>query len=530
MSVNSHDLLIVGGGIAGLALALKTAATRKVTLLRPFDDDRGASRWAQGGIAAVLSPQDSIADHVRDTLIAGDGLCDEAAVRFTVEHGSRAIEWLLELGVPFTADESDEATYPYHLTREGGHGARRVIHAADATGSAVIETLLSQVKAHPLITLEDQLTAIALIGDVRGQCRGAYCLDAQERVHELRAQDTVLATGGASGLYQHATSPYPACGEGMMMAFDIGAELANLEFQQFHPTCLYDPEGPPFLISEAVRGEGGVLRNLSGRRFMPDIDPRGELAPRDIVARAIDAQLRESGASHVLLDITHLPKREIEHLFPTIRQHCLDRGIDIARQPIPVVPAAHYSCGGIVIDFNGKTAVPHLHAIGEVSYTGLHGANRMASNSLLECLVFAHAAARRLRTVDPCIDSPIPPLRLACGSKAAPVQLANALERLRRIMTTRVGIVRDDAGLTQAVTELMTLENDCNQRWNACAPSAALMQLRRTIALGRLTIEAAMSRRESRGLHFNLDCPDHEAEPIPPLRFHLQTTGNTANT
>ena len=278
MTHGNHDVLIIGGGVAGLVLALEVAERRRVTLLRPASDDQGASRWAQGGIAAVLSPSDDFDAHVADTLVAGDGLCDEAAVRFTVEQGPAAIARLLALGVPFTPDPSPEATYPYHLTREGGHGARRIIHAADATGLAVMETLKAHVTAHPAIQVLDDLTAIGLIGDTAGACRGARCLDGQGRLHELLAADTVLATGGASGLYRHTTSPHPASGEGMLMAAELGVELMNLEFQQFHPTCLYDPDSSPFLISEAVRGEGGRLLNVNGERFMPALDPRAELA------------------------------------------------------------------------------------------------------------------------------------------------------------------------------------------------------------------------------------------------------------
>nr|WP_148254989.1 L-aspartate oxidase [Aidingimonas lacisalsi] len=515
------SLLIVGGGVAGLALALELADTRPVTLLRPASDDHGASRWAQGGIAAVLSPDDDIEAHIQDTLDAGDGLCDVGAVRFTVEHGRQAIDWLIQLGMPFTPDPDPRSHYPYHLTREGGHGARRVIHAADATGRALIETLLHHVKRHPGITLHDDFMVIDLLGDGTG-CLGARCLDRAGRLHELRAGDTVLATGGASGLYRHTTSPHPACGEGMMMAAELGCELRNLEFQQFHPTCLYDPDGPPFLISEALRGEGGYLRTLDGHRFMPSIDPRAELAPRDIVARAIDTEMHRSHSDHVWLDMTHLPADQVMRQFPTIYGHCIGRGLDITDSPIPVVPAAHYSCGGIASDLTGATDVPHLYAIGEVAYTGLHGANRMASNSLLECLVFAHAAADRLKRAAsrprPGTDvSPIviPP---AHTTRLAPDRIAAMMERLRTIMSQYVGIVRHDEGLHRASAQLAALSQESHELRARHAPDIALSRLDQAARLATLVVAAARERRESRGLHFNLDCSAHATEPPHPSR------------
>ncbi|RAR61529.1 L-aspartate oxidase [Onishia taeanensis] len=514
MTRASHpqDVLILGGGAAGLALALELADSRPVTLLRPASDDHGASRWAQGGIAAVLSPQDNVEDHVQDTLIAGDGLCDEKAVRFTVEHGRGAIEWLLSLGVPFTLDAREDAPYPYHLTREGGHGARRIIHAADATGQALIETLLEHARRHPAITLRDDLGAISLLQDASGACRGARCLDRQGSIEDITAAETVLATGGASGLWRHTTSPLPACGEGMAMAAELGARLMNLEFQQFHPTCLYDPEGTPFLISEAVRGEGGILTTLDGHRFMPDIDSRAELAPRDIVARAIDAQMQETGASHVLLDISHLPATALQAHFPTIHAHCLGRGIDITRQPIPVVPAAHYSCGGVATDLDGRTGVEGLFAIGEVACTGLHGANRMASNSLLECLVFARAAAESLKATSPepsehASLSRQPELDVPADNRTeAPRQHIDRLfQRLRAIMSRRVGIVRDDAGLGHAENDIAGLITESRELCQTHAPALHLASLWHAVRLAGMTVQAAQGREESRGLHFNRD-------------------------
>ncbi len=528
MTDSTHETLIIGGGIAGLVLAMEIAERRPVTLLQPSRDALGASRWAQGGIAAVLSPEDDIEAHVADTLIAGDGLCDEAAVRFTVEQGPAAIEWLLSLGVPFTPDPDPEARYPYHLTREGGHGARRIIHADDATGRAVVETLRRHVESHPGIRLRTDLTAIGLIDDAAGQCRGARCLDETGGLMELLAADTVLATGGASGLFRHTTSPDPACGEGMMMAAELGAELMNLEFQQFHPTCLFDPDGPPFLISEAVRGEGGHLLDAEGRRFMPGIDPRAELAPRDVVARAIDAEMQRSGSDHVWLDVRHLGEAAIRHHFPTIHAHCAARGLDITRTPIPVVPAAHYSCGGVRTNLEGATTVPRLYAVGEVAGTGLHGANRMASNSLLECLAFARSCARRLRDAGPAEAAPLTPWRP--GTTPVPeADCQETLTEVRTIMSENVAIVRHDAGLAEADRRLAEIGAAWAPRIADAAPTIALARLWHALRLARLTVASARARRESRGLHFNPDCPLH-GDPTPrPSRIHLSDLAPTAD-
>lgn len=525
MTESDHEVLIIGGGAAGLTLALEVASHRSVTLLQPASDAQGASRWAQGGIAAVLSPGDRLDAHVNDTLIAGDGLCNIDAVRFTVEHGPEAIEWLLSLGVPFTRDPDPAASYPYHLTQEGGHGTRRIIHADDATGRAVIDTLAQHATAHPRIVLRRDLTAIELLKDASGQCRGALCLDLQGQPQRLLAGDTVLATGGASGLYPHATSPRPAAGEGMIMAAELGAELMNLEFQQFHPTCLHDPEGTPFLISEAVRGEGGWLLNADGKRFMPEVDARAELAPRDIVARAIDAEMQRTGSDHVLLDIRHLGAHAIAHHFPTIQAHCLRRGLDITLHPIPVVPAAHYSCGGIATDLEGATGVAGLSAIGEVACTGLHGANRMASNSLLECLTFARScAARLIGKPTPISEHSVPGRRAASSSLS--VQAAERLYReMCETMGRHVAIVRHDAGLREASRRLDALVAEAAPAMDGTATSAQLARLWQALRLARLSVACALARRESRGLHYNRDCPGHLPGPALPSRIALNAPG-----
>ncbi|MGV3741477.1 MAG: L-aspartate oxidase, partial [Burkholderiaceae bacterium] len=384
------DVAIVGSGLAGLSVALHLAQTRKVVVISKRTLLDGASNWAQGGIAAVLDSADSHEQHVSDTLIAGAGLCDEGATRFIVEHGREAIEWLIAQGVPFTRDE--KAELGFHLTREGGHSQRRIIHAADATGHAVQVTLEQKVRAHPNITLLEHHFAIDLITsgklgttDAAPRCLGLYVQDVNSnKVLTLAADHTVLATGGAGKVYLYTTNPDTATGDGIAMAWRAGCRIANMEFIQFHPTCLYHPYAKSFLITEAVRGEGGVLKlpasegAQAGKRFMPEHDERAELAPRDVVARAIDFEIKKRGLDYVDLDISHQPPEFLKEHFPTIYAHCLEFGIDITRQPIPVVPAVHFTCGGIVTDMNGRSDLPGLYAVGETAYTGLHGANRLA--------------------------------------------------------------------------------------------------------------------------------------------------------
>ena len=510
MSTPISDVLIIGGGVAGLTLALEIADHQTVTLVRPDQDDQGASRWAQGGIAAVLSPDDDLEAHINDTLIAGDGLCDVEAVRFTVTHGPAAIQWLIDKGVPFTPETDPAARYPYHLTREGGHNARRIIHADDATGRAVVDTLLNNVAQHPNITQRNDLTVVGLLQDEQGACRGAYGCDANLQWHSLIARHTVLATGGASGLYRHTTTPAPSSGEGMMMAAELGACLMNLEFQQFHPTCLFDPEGPAFLISEAVRGEGGHLLNENGQRFMLALDQRAELAPRDVVARAIDAEIQRGTRGHVWLDIRHLGKQAIHHHFPTILAHCASRGIDITQQAIPVVPAAHYSCGGVATNLQGATHVMNLYAIGETACTGLHGANRMASNSLLECLVFARSCARALLTQDDLTPvEKFQPPALPATATLPTVMLSDIRQRMRAIMSQHVSIVRNATGLNTAQKQLKVLLNSLEEVESALAAPEG-KRLHQALQLARLTVLAAQQRHESRGLHYTTDWPQQQ--------------------
>lgn len=537
-----HDVLIVGGGAAGLTLALsladnlsKASIARRVTLLRPAREAQGASRWAQGGIAAVLAPEDDVESHVADTLIAGDGLCNERAVRFTVSHSREAIEWLIALGVPFTPAEAD-ASYPYHLTREGGHGRRRIIHAADATGRALLETLSAHVEAHPAIKVLDDLLAVDIaVTDKRVD--GLWVMDDKGQQCLLKAHDLVLATGGASGLFAHATSPSASVGDGMAMAARAGASLMNLEFQQFHPTCLYDPQGGPFLISEAVRGEGGLLIRPDGHRFMFDHDPRLELAPRDVVARAILSEMRTHDLAHVNLDISALGADAIRHHFPTIAEHCLTRGIDITCTPIPVVPAAHYSCGGIATGLDGASDLTGLWAIGEVACTGLHGANRMASNSLLECLVQARACGQALGAPRKAIDAPRKPTLRALPSLQTQLlqyladhrsvwqrvivlradEARERLDALRKLMSLRAGIERSQRGLDVALQQMMdwitpasdSAETDTSGRETLPQHTASLshLSLYQALTLAPLLLISAHQRHESRGLHFVRDYP-----------------------
>ncbi|MBK8740091.1 MAG: L-aspartate oxidase [Betaproteobacteria bacterium] len=511
--MQTFDVLIVGSGLAGLTAALHLAESKSVAVLTKQQMPDGASSWAQGGIAAVLSDDDSTDDHVKDTLIAGAGLCDESATRFVVEHAREAISWLIELGVPFTRD--DENKTGFHLTREGGHSFRRIIHAADATGFAVQQTLIKEVARHPRIRILENHVAIDLItGRKLGRgdrtCHGLYALDvATGKIQTYAAGDTILATGGAGKVYLYTTNPDTASGDGIAMAWRAGCRTANMEFIQFHPTCLYHPLAKSFLISEAVRGEGGLLKLPDGTRFMPQHDPRAELAPRDIVARAIDFEIKKRGLDCVFLDISHKPADFVREHFPTIHARCLEYGIDITRQPIPVVPAAHYTCGGVMTDLNGRTDVDRLYAIGETAFTGLHGANRLASNSLLECLVFGRAASLDIRAKAPATGVALPEWDESRVTNAdEEVVISHNWDELRRFMWNYVGIVRTDKRLERAAHRISLLKAEIEEFYSNFRVTGDLLELRNLVQTAELIVRSAQARKESRGLHYSRDYPE----------------------
>ena len=533
------DVAIVGSGLAGLSVALHLAQTRKVAIVSKRELLDGASNWAQGGIAAVLDSGDSHDQHIADTLVAGAGLCDEAATRYIVEHGREAIEWLIEQGVPFTRDESAELGF--HLTREGGHSQRRIIHAADATGHAVQVTLEQKVRAHPNITLFEHHCAIdvitssklgpngvhsgtpALAGQPR--CYGLYVQDEQSgKVLTFEAEHTVLATGGAGKVYLYTTNPDTATGDGIAMAWRAGCRVSNMEFIQFHPTCLYHPYAKSFLISEAVRGEGGLLKLppeagvAAGTRFMPAHDERGELAPRDVVARAIDFEMKKRGLDYVHLDITHQPPAFIKEHFPTIYARCLELGIDITTQPIPVVPAVHFTCGGVVTDMAGRTDIPGLYAVGETAYTGLHGANRLASNSLLECLVVGRACAQQIAAAPPLEAPLLPPWDESRVTNAdEEVVIAHNWDELRRFMWNYVGIVRTTKRLERAQHRIKLLKEEIDEYYRNFRVTNDLLELRNLVEVADLIVRSALSRHESRGLHYSRDYPDTLPKALPSV-------------
>jgi L-aspartate oxidase len=515
--MSDTDVLVIGSGAAGLSCALRLAqAGRHVTVVSKGTLSGGSTLWAQGGISAVLDQDDSTENHLRDTLVAGAGLCDERAVRFTVERGPAAVRWLIDQGVEFTRDEDDPAG-ALHLTREGGHSHRRVVHAADATGRAVETTLSGLVSAHGNIRVREGAMAVDLIIDRSApRVLGAYLLDiATGRVDAVAAKAVVLATGGANQVYLYSTNPHGASGDGIAMAWRAGCRVANMEFMQFHPTCLYHGQERNFLISEALRGEGAVLRlpdasGGAGERFMPRFDARADLAPRDVVARAIDHELKRLGLRHVWLDITHQGPEFIRRHFPSIHAHCLNLGIDITREPIPVVPAAHYTCGGVVTDLSARTDVAGLYAAGEVASTGLHGANRMASNSLLECLVFGAAAAD---DIDATLDAQRLPTGLrpwdesrVTNSDEDVVVTHNWLE-LRTFMWDYVGIVRTSKRLQRALHRTQLLGREIDEYYGNYKISPNLIELRNLVTVAELIVRSALTRTESRGLHFTLDYP-----------------------
>ncbi len=532
------DVAIVGSGLAGLSVALHLAQTRKVAIISKRELLDGASNWAQGGIAAVLDSGDSHDQHIADTLVAGAGLCDEAATRYIVEHGREAIEWLIEQGVPFTRDETAELGF--HLTREGGHSQRRIIHAADATGHAVQVTLEQKVRAHPNITLFEHHCAIdvitsdklqpdgvhagpALVGQPR--CYGLYVQDEKSgKVQTFEAEHTVLATGGAGKVYLYTTNPDTATGDGIAMAWRAGCRVSNMEFIQFHPTCLYHPFAKSFLITEAVRGEGGLLKlppeagTAAGTRFMPAHDERGELAPRDVVARAIDFEMKKRGVDYVHLDITHKSPEFIKEHFPTIYARCLELGIDITKEAIPVVPAVHFTCGGVVTDLAGRTDIPGLYAVGETAYTGLHGANRLASNSLLECLVVGRACAHQIAAA-PSVDLPALPAwdESRVTNADEEVVIAHNWDELRRFMWNYVGIVRTTKRLERAQHRIKLLKEEIDEYYRNFRVTNDLLELRNLVEVAHLIVRSALSRHESRGLHFSRDYPDTLPKALPSV-------------
>ena len=508
----STDVLVIGGGAAGLSMALHLADKARVTVLCKGDITSGSSHWAQGGIAAVTDPEDSFDFHVDDTLDAGAGLCDMDVVRLTVERAPAAIARLAELGVAFDREDNE-----FHLTREGGHSQRRVLHVADATGKAITETLTQRVLDHPNIELINDRMAIDLInlsklGRYPSRCAGAYVLNRTTGAVEVfQAPFVVLATGGASKVYLYTSNPDSSTGDGIAMAWRAGCRVANMEFNQFHPTCLYHPNAGSFLISEAVRGEGGILRLPNGDRFMRRFDDRGELAPRDIVARAIDHEIKRLGSDYVHLDISHRPKEFIDTHFPNISHKCATLGIDISSAPIPVVPAAHYTCGGIVVDHHGRTDLPNLYAIGEVTCTGLHGANRLASNSLLECLVFAHLAAEKIESqLHRDFDVPNLPHwdETQVTDSDESVVISHNWDELRRFMWDYVGIVRTNKRLQRAQHRIDLLKQEINEYYANYRISDDLIELRNLLHVAELIVQCAAKRTESRGLHFTLDYPD----------------------
>lgn len=528
------DTLIIGSGLAGLTLALKLADQQKVLVVTKKSLLEGASAWAQGGIAAVLSPVDTLAEHVQDTLTAGAGLCDFETVQHVINHGKSSIDWLIAQGVPFTRDTQTDTGY--HLTREGGHSHRRVIHAADATGFAVQQTLATKVLTHPNITILERTIAIDLItgnklgGGKRASkksvgadnvCHGAYLLNSSNgEIITVAARNTVLATGGAGKVYLYTTNPDTATGDGIAIGWRAGCRVANMEFIQFHPTCLYHPHARSFLISEAVRGEGGILKLPDGTRFMSNYDQRAELAPRDIVARAIDFEMKKRGLDCVYLDISHQPEAFLQAHFPTIYARCLEFGINISKQPIPVVPAAHYICGGVMTDLHARTDVSNLYATGETAYTGLHGANRLASNSLLECMVFADAAAQDILN-KPLV--PVPTLPQWDASQVTDADeeiiIAHNWAELRRFMWDYVGIVRTTKRLQRAQHRIRLLHEEIDEYYANFHVTADLLELRNLVLSADLIVQSALARHESRGLHHSKNYPDMLPHAAPTILF-----------
>lgn len=514
------DVLIVGSGLAGLSAALLLSERYRVAIITKRAVLEGSSGWAQGGIAAVWDKDDSFASHVDDTLVAGAGLCNLQATQFVVEQAPQAIAWLQKLGVPFSEEDGQ-----LHLTREGGHSARRIVHVTDATGAAVQQTLIERIQNTPNISLFEHHTLVDLITSDKihkqttpsakepAKCLGLYALDeVTDEVLTFKAAHTILATGGAGKVYLYTTNPDTATGDGIAAAWRAGCRVQNMEFIQFHPTCLYHPHAKSFLISEAVRGEGGRLLLPDGTRFMPRHDSRAELAPRDVVARAIDFEMKKGGFDCVYLDISHQPLAFIQEHFPNIYARCKELGIDMANQPIPVVPAAHYTCGGVLADLSGRTDINGLYAIGEAACSGLHGANRLASNSLVECMVFARAAAQSIKNTTPTtLESSATDLPAWDDSRVTDsdesVVISHNWDELRRFMWDYVGIVRTNKRLERAAHRIALLQGEIQEFYAHFHVTRDLLELRNLVQVADLIVKSAQSRLESRGLHFSRDYP-----------------------
>ncbi len=532
-SSHSYDILIAGTGGAGLSLALHLADNYRVAVLAKFALTECSTYYAQGGISAVFDDQhDSIESHIEDTLIAGAGLCDPEIVHLTVSQGRASIEWLRTQGVNFTEERDANGTKQLHLNREGGHSHRRVVHTDDATGKAVSLSLIEQAQLHPNISLLEYHNVVELItADKLGQSPqricGAYVLDIKaEVIKTIAAKVVVLATGGANKVYLYSTNPHISSGDGIALAWRAGCRVSNMEFMQFHPTCLYHPSARSFLISEAVRGEGGHLILPDGERFMRHYDERMELAPRDIVARAIDSEIKKHGIDCVYLDISHKSPDFIKKHFPTIYSQCLEYDIDITQQPIPVVPAAHYTCGGVLTDRHARTDIPGLYAIGEVACTGLHGANRMASNSLLECLVFAEQANQDIRQqFDNIPDVPSLPNwdESQVSDSDEEVVISHNWDELRRFMWDYVGIVRTNKRLERAMNRLVLLKDEISEYYGRFKISSDLLELRNLVIVAELIIRSAQQRKESRGLHFTKDYPEPDDSQPPKNTILIPT-------
>lgn len=527
LSTNSSnfDVLIVGSGGAGLSLALHLADSYKIAVLAKFALTECSTYYAQGGISAVFdSKHDSIESHIDDTLVAGAGLCNPDIVRLTVSQGKNSIEWLRMQGVNFTQELSSSGKQRLHLNREGGHSHRRIVHTDDATGKAVSLSLIARARAHPNIILLEYHNVVELItskklGDTEQRVLGAYVLNSDTgKIQAIPAKVVVLATGGANKVYLYSTNPHTSSGDGIALAWRAGCRVANMEFMQFHPTCLFHPSAHSFLISEAVRGEGGRLILPNGERFMRRYDARMELAPRDIVARAIDSEIKKHGIDCVYLDISHKPRDFIHKHFPTIYMQCLELDIDIGQQPIPVVPAAHYTCGGVMTDQFARTDIPGLYAIGEVACTGLHGANRMASNSLLECLVFAEQANQDIRRQIEFISQPgnLPEWdESKVTDSDEEVLISHNWDELRRFMWDYVGIVRTNKRLERAMNRLVLLKAEIAEYYGQFRVSSDLLELRNLVIVAELIIRCAQLRKESRGLHFTQDYPELDNKQAP---------------